>query len=169
MKVALSDARLHAFQHQDPARGDDVRGLEHRAPTKVSEFEILDGSRVLGEKENVVEGIDGDFTLNLKPGQYTIACPGGSSAASGELIVAGAAPAATSDTQLAAATRGYTSYVETQAVELQRRVRKFTAAVKAGDVAAGQGAVRLRPRAVRDDRARRRELRRTSTPRSTRA
>jgi iron uptake system component EfeO len=102
--------------------------------SKVSEFEILDGKRIIGEAENVVAGIDGGFTLNLKPGRYTTACPGGASAATGALTVTGAAPAQAADAQLAAATRGYTSYVETQAAELQRRVGRFAAAVKAGDV-----------------------------------
>ena len=98
---------------------------------------MLDGARIIGEKENIVEGIDGDFTLNLKPGQYTIACPGGSIGrerrADRRRHRTGRDDA---DTQLAAATRGYTSYVETQARELvSAACAAFTAAVKAGDVA----------------------------------
>ena len=50
---------------------------------RVSEFEVLSGSRILGEKENLVAGLSGSFTVNLKPGQYTLACPGGKTAATG--------------------------------------------------------------------------------------
>jgi iron uptake system component EfeO len=66
-------------------------------------------------------------------------CPGGASNATGVLSVSGAAGAAgaaaqPADAQLAAATVGYTSYVEGQARILQTRTRAFGAAVKAGDL-----------------------------------
>ena len=134
VKVALTDAGCSPSSIKiEP--GPTTFTVSNSGTTKVSEFEILDGSRIIGEKENVIEGLDGDFTLNMKPGNYTIACPGGSSAASGDLVVSGAAAAQAGDAQLKAATAGYTSYVETQAKELQRRVRAFTAAVKSGDTA----------------------------------
>jgi iron uptake system component EfeO len=103
--------------------------------SRVSEFEILDGSKIIGEKENIAAGLSGDFTLTLQPGSYTIACPGGRSAASGVLTVGGDAVAQSSDKRLTAATAGYASYVKTQAAELRRRVKAFAAAVRAGDVA----------------------------------
>src|SRR3954454_16785370 len=43
----------------------------------VSEFEVLSGDRVLGEKENLSPGLSGEFTLTLKAGPYTTYCPGG--------------------------------------------------------------------------------------------
>ena len=42
---------------------------------KVSELEILKGARILGEKENLVAGLSGSFTLTLQPGEYTLSCP----------------------------------------------------------------------------------------------
>jgi FTR1 family protein len=103
---------------------------------RVSEFEVLSGSRILGEKENLVAGLSGSFTLNLKPGQYSLACPGGKTAATGVLTVGGAPVVATGagDPLLKSATASYRSYVESQAKELVARVEKFVAAVKAGDV-----------------------------------
>src|SRR5689334_3684487 len=58
---------------------------------RVSELEVLSGQRILGEKENLVAGLSGSFTLDLQPGQYTISCPGGTSAATGVLTVGGKA------------------------------------------------------------------------------
>ena len=55
---------------------------------KVSELEILKGARIVGEKENLVAGLSGSFTLTLQPGEYTLSCPGGTTAATGVLSVA---------------------------------------------------------------------------------
>jgi FTR1 family protein len=104
---------------------------------RVTEFEVLSGSRIVGEKENLVAGLSGSFTINLKPGQYSIACPGGKTAATGVLDVGGAAVAATgaNDPLLRSATASYRSYVENQSNILVQRTEKFVAAIKAGDVA----------------------------------
>ncbi len=37
----------------------------------VSEFEILSGDRIIGEVENVAPGLNKEFSLTLKPGNYT--------------------------------------------------------------------------------------------------
>ena len=80
--------------------------------SKISEMEVLDGSTILGEKENLVPGLSGSFTLTLKPGQYTLSCPGGdTAAATGVLVVAGKAAPVSSDKNLAAAATGYKEYV----------------------------------------------------------
>lgn len=103
---------------------------------RVSEFEVLSGARILGEKENLVAGLSGSFTVNLKPGQYSLACPGGKTAATGVLTVGGSATAAagSDDPLLKSATASYGSYVTTQAKTLTKRTEEFVAAIKAGDV-----------------------------------
>jgi FTR1 family protein len=103
---------------------------------RVSEFEILSGARILGEKENLVPGLSGSFTINLKPGEYSMACPGGKTAATGVMNVGGAAVAETgaNDPQLKSATQSYRSYVESKSAILVDRTEKFVAAIKAGDV-----------------------------------
>ena len=100
----------------------------------MSELEILKGARILGEKENLVAGLSGSFTLTLQPGEYTLSCPGGATAATGVLSVGGEAVAAGTDPQLQAAVTGYNRYVHAQAITLVTRVKAFVAAVKAGDV-----------------------------------
>lgn len=104
---------------------------------RVSEFEVLSGSRILGEKENLVAGLSGTFTVNLKPGTYSISCPGGKTAATGVLNVGGTAVAGgdASNPQLKAATASYASYVTNQVKVLRTKAQKFADAVKAGDVA----------------------------------
>ncbi len=92
VKVALTDAGCSpASITIEP--GPTTFTVSNSGTTRVSEFEILDGSRIIGEKEHIIEGVDGDFTLDMKPGRYTIACPGGTSAARGELVVSAAAGA----------------------------------------------------------------------------
>lgn len=45
--------------------------------SSVSEFEILSGDKIIGEKENLSPGLSGGFSLTLKPGTYKTLCPGG--------------------------------------------------------------------------------------------
>jgi FTR1 family protein len=107
---------------------------------RVSEFEVLSGSRIVGEKENLVAGLSGSFTVNLKPGQYSMACPGGKTAATGVVDVGGTAVAAggASAALLKSATESYRSYVESKSAILVDRTEKFVAAVKSGDVDAAK-------------------------------
>ena len=104
---------------------------------RVSEFEVLSGARILGEKENLVPGLSGSFTINLKPGEYSMACPGGKTAATGVMNVGGTAVAETGagDPLLKSATASYRGYVESKSAILVDRTTKFVAAIKDGDVA----------------------------------
>lgn len=38
------------------------------------EFEVLDGETILGEKENLTEGLSGSFSLTLEKGEYILRC-----------------------------------------------------------------------------------------------
>jgi len=49
--------------------------------SRISEMELLSGSRIVGEKEDLSPGLSGTFTVRLAPGTYTMACPGGTTAA----------------------------------------------------------------------------------------
>src|SRR3954463_908461 len=129
--IRLTDAGCAPAQLK-VAAGPTTFLVSNAGTSKVSEFEVLDGDRILGEKENLAAGLSGKFSLNLKAGSYTLSCPGGTSAATGSLLVSGAA-AVNANARLEAATAGYRSYVETQAAELVKRTTAFVAAVKAGD------------------------------------
>lgn len=106
----------------------------------VTEGEIQQDNRILGEKENVTEGISQDFSLRLDPGTYTVYCPGAAQDTH-TFTVTGAGgqnqtPAA--DPSLSRATAGYKQYVVDQVAALVPAARQFTDAVRAGDVARAQ-------------------------------
>ena len=42
----------------------------------VSELELMQGERNLGERENLTPGLSGTFTVQLQPGSYELYCPG---------------------------------------------------------------------------------------------
>lgn len=109
--------------------------ITNAGTSRVSEAEVLSGARILGEKENLVAGLSGSFTLDLQPGRYTLSCPGGTTAATGIVAVGGSTAASSKDPLLVGAVTGYQRYVTAQATELVKRVESFVAAVKAGDVA----------------------------------
>jgi iron uptake system component EfeO len=44
---------------------------------KVTEYEILDGKRIIAEKEGLAPGVEGRFSVKLEPGEFTSYCPGG--------------------------------------------------------------------------------------------
>jgi Cupredoxin-like domain len=59
--------------------GPVVFEVKNGGTSKVSEFEVLDGDEILGEEEDLAEGLDGSFSLTLDKGSYTLYCPGGAS------------------------------------------------------------------------------------------
>ena len=88
VQIELTDAGCDPAKLELPA-GPTTFEVRNEGAGDVSEFEILDGGRVLGEVENLTPGLSGTFSLTLKPGTFTTACPGGDSAAKGALIVTG--------------------------------------------------------------------------------
>jgi iron uptake system component EfeO len=109
--------------------------------TSVSEVELLDRARIVGEKENVPPGLDGEFAVNLDAGTYTLYCPGATPERS-TISVTGKAAAADHDAAalLQQATQGWSRYVEVQSALLVRASKKLDAALRSGDLAAAQDA-----------------------------
>jgi iron uptake system component EfeO len=88
VEVKLTDAGC------DPARIEIEAGrtefeITNDGADKVTEFEVLDGDKVLGEKENLTPGLSGYFTITLKAGTYRTLCPNGTTAPEGKLVVTG--------------------------------------------------------------------------------
>lgn len=84
----LTDGGCEPHDAQAPA-GPIAFEIENAGTTKVTEVEIMEGDKVLGEEENITEGLEGTFSATLEPGKYTIYCPGGSDER-GTLTVTGA-------------------------------------------------------------------------------
>ncbi len=108
--------------------------------SKVSEMEVKDpDGTIIGEVENVVEGVPGDFTLTLEPGDYVVNCPNGDTSDQGTISVTGkqvptSGEGGASAVVLKKATDGYRAYIEAKTRELQAGVAEFAAALRAGDV-----------------------------------
>jgi iron uptake system component EfeO len=73
----LTDAGCEPHDAKAPAGAIEFE-VENAGTSKVTEMEIMDGDEVLGEEENISEGLSESFTLTLEGGEYTIYCPGGS-------------------------------------------------------------------------------------------
>jgi iron uptake system component EfeO len=76
LSFELTDGGCVPHDAKAPA-GPVAFEVENAGTSKVTEFEILDGDEIVGEKENLSDGLSGEFTLELEAGEYTIYCPGG--------------------------------------------------------------------------------------------
>jgi iron uptake system component EfeO len=152
--VTLTDAGCAPAKLQAKA-GSVTFDVSNGGTSKVSELELknTDGI-ILGERENIVEGIDGSFTLDLQPGRYVLSCPNGDKEDNGVLVVTGnAAPAQVNAAAalLQKATAGYRAYVVAQTAQLVAGTRRFVAALNAGDLAGAKsmfGPVRIHYEAI---------------------
>ena len=84
----LTDAGCEPHDAKAPA-GPIAFEIENAGTSKVTEMEIMEGDKVLGEEENITDGLDGSFSATLEAGEYTVYCPGGSDER-GTLTVTGA-------------------------------------------------------------------------------
>ncbi len=91
LSFELTDAGCVPHTATAPA-GPIVFEVENAGTTSVTEFEVLEGETIVGEKENLSDGLTGNFSLTLDPGRYTLYCPGGSDER-GTLTVSGKADA----------------------------------------------------------------------------
>jgi iron uptake system component EfeO len=106
----------------------------------VTEFEVLDGDRILGEAENITPGLEGQFTLDLDPGTFETFCPGGSSER-GTLSVTGEGEVASPGAEAGSvdvAVAAYRTFVEQNAATLVSRTNTFVKAVQDGDIERAQ-------------------------------
>lgn len=84
----LTDEGCEPHDATAPAGPIDFE-IENAGTSKVTEMEIMEGEKVLGEEENITDGLSGSFSATLEAGRYTIYCPGGSDER-GTLTVTGA-------------------------------------------------------------------------------
>jgi iron uptake system component EfeO len=110
--------------------------MRNHGASAVTEAEVMQGDRILGEKENLTPGLSGTFSLRLAEGTYTVYCPNARTERSTLTVTAAATPAPRNGAhaELAEAVRTYRSYVEAESAKLLPATRTFAAAVKAGDV-----------------------------------
>jgi iron uptake system component EfeO len=131
VKVTLTDDGCPA-KLKTPA-GATTFKVTNKGDGAVSEFEVLSFGRIVGEVENIAPGLSGEFSLTLKPGEYTTKCPGGDKHATGALTVTGTAATLLTPAQQASVDT-YRSYLEAQTAELVTATDAFVAAVQSGNV-----------------------------------
>jgi iron uptake system component EfeO len=130
LSFELTDEGCLPHQASAPA-GPITFEAENTGSSKVTEIEVMEGDTILGEKENLSDGLSGSFSLTLDAGEYTIYCPGGD-VEKGTLTVTGELKAKGS-AKADAAVAQYREYLEENADELVAKTKPFVAAVVAGD------------------------------------
>lgn len=115
----------------------------------ITELELLQDQRIIGEKENLAPGLDAvKFTVTLDGGSYQVYCPG-ADVEYQTLTVTGRAPApatGTVATILGQGTKDYAAYIVNQISQLNDAVKALAAAVQSGNVEAAKAAyARARP------------------------
>jgi iron uptake system component EfeO len=138
LAVSLTDAGCAPARLKAKA-GPVTFNVKNGGTGKVSELELKNPKGIiLGERENIVSGISGSFTLKLDPGTYTLNCPNGDTDDNGRLVVtgtAGSVAAAKPNPSLVKATNGYRTYISQQSNELLAGTKQFVAALDAKDLA----------------------------------
>jgi iron uptake system component EfeO len=132
VSVKLTDAGCNPHDAKAPA-GPINFEVENEGSGSVTEMEVLDGETILGEKENLTDGLSGSFSLTLEEGEYILRCNGGEEE-DGTLIVSGKLKGEDSP-EVEKAIAQYREYLEENTAELSAETGPFVAAVVAGDVA----------------------------------
>jgi iron uptake system component EfeO len=108
--------------------------VENGGTTKYSELEVVEGETILGERENIIEGTSGSFSLTLEEGEYIVRCDESGGEGDGTLKVTGKLDTKSSP-EVEKAIADYTEYLLENSEELVAQTKPFVAAVEAGDIA----------------------------------
>lgn len=133
LSFKLTDAGCLPHAATAPA-GPIAFEVENAGTTAVTELEVLEGDAIIGEVENLSDGLSGSFSLRLDSGHYEIFCPGGEEER-GTLQVSGQLKSAEAAESEAEAVAQYRGFLEKNADELVSATKPFVAAVVAGELA----------------------------------
>ncbi|MBD5656828.1 MAG: EfeM/EfeO family lipoprotein [Candidatus Eremiobacteraeota bacterium] len=141
MAVTLTNAGCEASS-TNLAGGPHTFTVTNKNATAVSEVELLDGERILGEKENLAPGFSGSFSLQLSAGTYSLYCPGATKEKTPVTVTGGAVASTSGDTTslVASGVSDYATYIRTQIASLVATTGPLVTAIEAGNVAAAQQA-----------------------------
>ncbi|WP_392507929.1 iron uptake system protein EfeO [Naumannella halotolerans] len=117
--------------------------------TAISEVELQNDLKILGEKENLAPGLPASsFTVTLDGGDYTVYCPGADPETQTFTVTGDAAaePSGSTSELLTQGSADYAAWVISQAEDLQTGVDGLKDAVDSGDVEAAKAAyIQARP------------------------
>jgi iron uptake system component EfeO len=126
------------LDHNTAKAGPVTFTVINKTATSITEVEIQNNNRILGEKENLAPGLPpAPLTLTLTGGTYQVYCPGAGQEVQNFTITGEAAPQATGTTAqlLEAGTKGYAQYVAGVAAAMLTATNKLRADIDAGNLA----------------------------------
>ena len=135
VKVTITDDGCKPTPASAPS-GPVAFAITNDGSAKATEAELKNAAgNILGEKENLTDGLSGSFKLNLREGKYKVYCPGAKQDVWDFTVTKGAAVKDWKDNPaLVKAVAGYSAYVDDQTKELATATTAFTDAVRAGDI-----------------------------------
>jgi iron uptake system component EfeO len=137
VSVTISDQGCAPSPAKVPA-GPVKFSVSNKDSGRVTEAELQDHGKMMGEKENLTPGLSGDFSLTLDAGSYQVYCPGAAQDHAAFTVTGSAAKSWKDNPQLVAATSQYAAWVAGEAGQLATATDAFTKAVKAGDMEQAQ-------------------------------
>ena len=115
------------------------------AGSDIGEFEVLSGTRVVDEVENIVPGFLVNFTTRLDGGSYELICytlqaPRGTLAVSGGAAPSRPPSAVVDEETLSGYQAAYSEYVRAEAAALVTAIEPFVTAIESGDLESAKAA-----------------------------
>jgi iron uptake system component EfeO len=111
--------------------------VTNKSSTGITEVELLQEQKILGEKENLAPGLGTEkFTVTLGGGKYQVYCPGASKELTDFTVTGKAAKASNSSasTLLKQGAKQYATYVNDQVATMVQTTEALQTAVDSGDV-----------------------------------
>ncbi|HTR73833.1 MAG TPA: iron uptake system protein EfeO [Solirubrobacterales bacterium] len=132
LSFALTEEGCTPTEATAPAGPIDFK-VTNEGSSKYTELEVIDGETLLGERENIIEGGEGSFSLTLEEGEYTLRCNEAGGEGEGTLKVTGQLKTKKSP-EIEKAISDYKEYLLENSEELTKNTEPFVAAVKAGEL-----------------------------------
>ncbi|BDZ51938.1 lipoprotein [Frondihabitans sucicola] len=117
--------------------------VTNKSSTGITEVELLQEQKILGEKENLAPGLAAaKFTVTLGGGKYQVYCPGATKELTDFTVTGKAASASNSSaaTLLRTGAKQYATYVNDQVSTMVDTTEALQTAVDSGDLTAAQTA-----------------------------
>lgn len=115
--------------------------VKNESSTAITEVELLQDQKILGEKENLAPGLAAvQFTATLTGGKYQVYCPGADRELTDFTVTGKVASTANSSaaTLLQDGAKGYAEYVDGQVTDMVTAVQKLQSDIDAGDLSAAK-------------------------------
>ena len=133
LSFALTEEGCTPAEATAPAGPVDFK-VKNEGSSKYTELEVIDGETLLGERENIIEGGEGSFSLTLEEGEYTLRCTEAGGEGEGTLKVTGQLKTKKSP-EIEKTIADYEKYLLENSEELTRNTKPFVKAVIAGNIA----------------------------------